>query len=121
VPEEITPEIKELNDSMMSLIKKKVEAFNPYRRAKLLEEKANIAYLCGHQNIEIVGGQIVPIAALDKYYVTVRANKLLPAVRNDIAVASKSKPRLTLFPPVQTKTINQLLKYVRRFCPIYRG
>ena len=82
----------------MSLIEKKVKAFNPRRKAENLEIQANISYLCNHQNVHAVGGTLREIPETSKYHIHVVANKLLPAVRNDIAVSTKTKPTFDTVP-----------------------
>jgi hypothetical protein len=97
--EEIDPEQK-LNDDMMLLIKRKVKAHNPARREELLEQKINVAYLCGHQNLlrDQNTGALVPTPENSEFYIPVKANKLLPGVINDIAVATKSSPKYDIVP-----------------------
>jgi hypothetical protein len=77
----------EMDAAMKDLIQKRVESFNPFRKSRLVEWKANIAYLCGHQNIHVQGGEIHELPK--SHQTRVVANKILPAVVNDIAVASK--------------------------------
>lgn len=98
MPDEIDLQQKDLDGQMMLLIKKKVKAFNPRRRAENLEIRANISYLCNHQNIHVLGGKLAEIPETSKYHNHVVANKLLPAVRNDIAVSTKTKPTFDTVP-----------------------
>lgn len=118
---QVQDEQSELDDMMMRLVKRKVEAFNPFRRAQLLETTANIAYLCGIQNIGIRGGTIVPLPQTGKYFVPVIANKLLPAVTNDIAVSTKAKPTFDIIPAgtdeddeATAKICEKILPYLQR-------
>lgn len=84
------------DEAMIKLLKKKIKGFNPYRKARLLQTKANISYLCGQQNIGIKHGEIVPCAR--EYKTEVVANKIGPAVGNDIAVATKTSPKWDVVP-----------------------
>jgi hypothetical protein len=120
MPDDII-EQEDLDGQMMLLIKKKVKAFNPRRKAELLETKANIAYLCNHQNIGVEGGTIRELPEAHKYFIHVTANKLLPAVRNDIAVSTKTKPTFDIVPAgtdeddkATAKAGNKILPYLQR-------
>ncbi len=68
------------------IIKKRRDTFNFPRRTIVLEIKANIAYLIGEQNIQLVGNNIV---ALDRERsIETIENQILPAVQRDIAVGT---------------------------------
>lgn len=107
------------------LLKHRIEAFNPYRKARLTQTKCNIAYLCGHQNIIVRGGSVIPIVDTDpEYYAPY--NKILPSVVNDIAVSTKTSPKMDVVPAGTdeddkgtAKAGENILKYllrINRFC-----
>lgn len=97
MPEEVT-EQQELDKLMLDLIKKRVKAFNPVRKTRLLSIKINVAYLCGQQNLHILGGMIRPLPSKSPEHTKVIANKILPAVVNDIAVSTKTSPTFDIIP-----------------------
>jgi hypothetical protein len=111
--------VTDSNDSTKKLISQKVKGFNSFRKSRLLETKINAAYLTGNQNIEVVNGAIKP---LSKIYVTnVVANKILPAVVNDIAVATKAQPKFDIVPAgsdeddkATAKVSEKILPYLQR-------
>ena len=83
VQQELTPD----QQQTVYLIEKRVKAFNEWRRSRMIQIKANIAYLCGKQNIMVKAGTIAP--APKEYETEVICNLILPAVVNDIATAGK--------------------------------
>lgn len=85
------------DNELKKILRTRIEGFNPYRKARLVQQKANIAYVVGRQNIRIVGGQIQPIKEVEAFYYPPH-NKILPAVRNDIAVATKTNPKWEVVP-----------------------
>jgi len=87
-----SPEDKAISDFMTQ----RERDFKPYWKAAQLSIKANIAYLCGHQNIFVLGGQIHPLPS--PYETQVVSNRILPAVVNDIAVATKTNPTIDVVP-----------------------
>lgn len=112
-------ESQDANEVMREIIRKKIKAFNPYRRSRMLEIKANIAYLCGHQNIQVRNGQIEPLQS--PYATAVVANKIWPAVMNDIAVATKAAPKFDVVPSgtdeddkATAKAGEKILPYLQR-------
>ena len=74
----------------------RIETFNPHRRQLLNEVKANISYLVGEQDIELVGDEICPIPRERAINCTV--NVMLPAVQKDIAVATSRPPAFDIVP-----------------------
>lgn len=116
---DIDTEQKAADESMKKLLRRKIEGFNPYRQSRLLTTKANIAYLCGHQNIEVLNGTIQPLR--QQYCTQVTWNKVLPAVGNDIAVATKTAPKWEVIPDgtdeddkATAKAGNKILQYLMR-------
>ena len=80
-------DLTEDQQQTVSIIEKRVKTFNEWRRSRMIQIKANIAYLCGKQNIIVSGGTIAP--APKEYETEVVCNLILPAVVNDIATAGK--------------------------------
>lgn len=108
-----------MDKAMADLIDRKVTAFNDYRRAASVEIRANIAYLCGHQNIQIVNDELRPLPS--SVATPVVANKILPAVVNDIAVASRAMPKFDIVPATTdeadkatAKACDKILGYLQR-------
>lgn len=84
------------NTVMADLISKKVSSFHHAMQARRLEILANIAYLCGKQNLELKGGHI---REREKQYQTeVIANRILGGVMNDISVATKTPAQFDVIP-----------------------
>lgn len=69
------------------IIIKRKDTFNPHRRKLLLEIKANISYLVGQQHIGLIGDSIAPLQ--QERAIQSTANVILPAVQNDISVATR--------------------------------
>lgn len=92
----LTPEVSDFDKETINLLKKKISAFNRLRETRHLEIKINVAYLCNHQNVRIVNKQLVPLT--DGRATAVIANKIFPAVVNDIAVSSKTSPTFDIVP-----------------------
>ena len=89
--------INETDKATQKLIQSKIDAFNPHRRARLQETNINIAYILGHQYIGIDGsGHITKRTDVSPFAVT--ANKILPGVVNDIAQATKIRPKYDITP-----------------------
>jgi len=82
--------------AIKEIICSRVRTFNPFRRTRIIEWNANIAYLCGHQYIGLLGGFIVQRRNLSPFATTV--NKIAPAVRHDIALATKVPPAFDVVP-----------------------
>ena len=70
------------------VVVKRIETFNPHRREMNNEINANICYIVGQQNIVLEGGCIKP--APKKRSTEEIVNVLLPAVQNDVSVATSS-------------------------------
>jgi hypothetical protein len=109
----------DVDAQMAKIIDQKVKSFEPYARAKLPEIRANIAYLMGHQNIQQVGYDIQELPS--KYATPVVCNRILPAVTNDVAVASKALPQFDVIPTSTdeddkaTALVSQrLISYIQR-------
>ncbi|MHC4620397.1 MAG: hypothetical protein ACYTEQ_21825 [Planctomycetota bacterium] len=83
------------DDSIGKLIDGRVKAFSSYNRSRNVEWNINIAYLTGHQRVGLSGGHLVPLPKGD---FDVTANKLLPAVQNDIAQVTKVPPKFDVVP-----------------------
>lgn len=114
-------ETEQLNEQMTQIIEKKVRAFGTWRKHRLTSIKCNIAYLCGKQNIHLQGGEVMPIPEDSQYWYPVTANKIFPAVRNDIAVATKGRPTVDIFPAgtdeddkATAKACQKILPYLQR-------
>jgi len=114
-------EQKDINKLMLDLLKNRVKAFNPYRKTRLLSIKANASYLCGQQNVQIIGGMLKPIPSKFPEHTKVIANKILPAVINDIAVATKTSPTFDIIPAgtdeddkATTKACQKIFPYIQR-------
>lgn len=111
----LSPEDKAISD----FIDQKIESFSGYHKKTLAEIKANIAYLSGYQNIQLVGQGLEPLPP--KYATKVVANRILPAVTNDIAVATKNPPLFDVIPAGSDEddkatalVADKLLQYIRR-------
>ena len=97
MPDGIDSNIKPEDKAMQELIQGKVDAFNPHRRQRLKETNINISYVLGKQYIGIDGtGHIQERDDISPFAVT--ANKLLPGVVNDIAQATKIRPKYDVVP-----------------------
>lgn len=84
------------NEEMKKLIISRRDTFNAHRRSRMLQTKANIAYLVGYQNIQITNNTIVPLP--QQYATSVVANLILPSVVNDIAISQKVPPMYDIVP-----------------------
>jgi hypothetical protein len=91
-------EEKNINKLMLGQIKKRVKVFNPSRKTHLMSITVNAAYLCGQQHVCIIGGSLKPIPSKFPEHTKVTANKILPAVVNDIAVSTKTSPTFDIIP-----------------------
>jgi hypothetical protein len=78
------------------IMRRRIDTFNPHRRILLLEIKANISYLVGQQNIQLVGDHICPLER--ERVIESTANVILPAVQNDISVATRMPPVYDIVP-----------------------
>ena len=121
MPTEITPEQTEINKLMLDLIKKRVKANNPTRKARLLSIKVNAAYLVGEQNLHVIGGALKPIPSKFPEHTRVIANKIWPAVVNDIAVSTKTNPTFDIIPAgtdeddkATAKACDKIFPYIQR-------
>ena len=79
---DMRPEMAPEDKAMYEIIEKRVKGFRDYRKAAALESRINIAYMCGYQNIHVVGGAILPLPS--SMVVNIVDNKILPAVVNDL-------------------------------------
>lgn len=84
------------DDYVKKIINSHVKTFNPFRRDRITEWNINIAYLCGQQNVRLAGGHLVENTEVSPYNVI--ANKIAPAVRNDVAMATKVPPKFDIVP-----------------------
>jgi hypothetical protein len=88
-----------LTEAIKNIMTSRIKTFNPWRRHRLIEWNINIAYLCGHQYIGVEGDghiHVIPEAERNPYWTT--ANKILPAARNDVAMATKIPPVFDVVP-----------------------
>lgn len=83
------------DDVVSRLIDGRVKTFTPYNRSRNVEWNINIAYLMGRQYIGLDNGHIVSVP---KSPFAVTANKLLPAVQNDVAQVTKVPPKFDVIP-----------------------
>jgi hypothetical protein len=109
------PELSPEDKAVKEVIESKVSAFQDQRRAALLEIKANIAYLCGFQNIQAANNAIEPLP--DGQATPVVANKILPAVINDMAVATHNKPTFDVIPASTTQPDQATAKACQKLIP----
>ena len=114
-------EQQDIDKLMLDIIRKRVKVFNPVRRVRLLSIAINAAYLCGQQNLQVVGGALKPIPSKFPQHTKVIANKILPAVVNDIAVSTKTNPQFDIIPAgtdeddkATTKACQKILPYLQR-------
>lgn len=90
------PEQNEMIQHIANVMRKRIESFNPHRREILVEIKANIAYLVGEQDIELIGDNIVSTPRERIFGAVV--NVILPAVQKDMAVATSRPPAFDIVP-----------------------
>jgi len=83
------------DEAVKEIIRSRVKTFNPFRRDRITEWNANIAYLAGHQYVGMRGGTLV---AGGKGPFSCTVNKIGPAVRNDVAMATKVPPKFDVVP-----------------------
>ena len=107
------------DDSVRRIMRSRVKTFNPFRRTHIIEWNINIAYLLGHQYIGLRGGHLVRVKNVSPFAVT--ANKIGPAVRHDIAVATKVSPQFDVVPDTTDTNDrataiagNQMVDYLQR-------
>lgn len=84
------------NQPVKELIEKRRKSFAPYQKSRIPEINCNIAYVLGFQHVGIDGGAVVSLAS--NYPDAVTANKIGPAVQNDIAQATKASPKFETIP-----------------------
>jgi hypothetical protein len=80
------------------IIHSRVKTFNPFRRTRIPEWNINIGYLCGHQYLGMQGGIVVERPSKDLTPFATTVNKIGPAVRNDVAMATKVPPVFDVVP-----------------------
>ncbi len=83
------------DEAIKEIIRSRVKTFNPFRHDRIMEWNANIAYLAGQQHIGMRGGHLV---AQKQRPFTSTVNKIAPAVRNDVAMATKVPPKFDVVP-----------------------
>lgn len=88
--------VPDIVHALAETIRKRIDTFNPQRRALLAEIKANIAYLVGEQHVELIGNSLVPIPKERIFDAVV--NVLLPAVQKDMSVATGRPPIFDIVP-----------------------
>lgn len=113
------PQMSDMDQAMADIIKAKKDSFGKNRSGFILEVKCNIAYLCGHQNIHIMGERIDRLPK--RFSTEVVANRILPAVTNDIAIASKNNPVYDIVPTstdeddkATAEAAQKLIPYIQR-------
>lgn len=104
------------------LVLDRVNEFNDYRKQRLISIKANIAYLCGNQNIALQNDTIVQLP--DSETTLCCCNLILPAVVNDIATATKVPATFDIIPSSQSESdqgtaiaSRKILDYILRTNP----
>lgn len=107
------------NEHVKKIIEAKRDTFSPFRRNRIVEWRINMAYLVGEQYIGLAGGTLVVNKEVPAYAVT--ANKIMPAVTNDIAVGTKVPAVFDVVPAgtdsddIATAVVGQkMLNYLRR-------
>ena len=85
------------------IIRSRVRTFNPFPRTRIIERNANIAYLCGHQYIGLLGGHIVERQKKNLSPFVTTVNKIAPAVRHDVALGTKIPPKFDIVPDTTDK------------------
>ena len=85
IPNSQQSEVSDVDRNALDIIKAKVKSFNPFRKQNVPEWTINMSYLTGNQHIQIAGGHLQRIPNLPGH--TVTANKLGPAVQNDMGLA----------------------------------
>ena len=112
-------EADEAKEMIKKLISARVTSFNGYRQQHLIDIKANIAYLAGHQNIMVENNQIVNLPK--EYEIETTTNLILPAVMNDVAVSTKVAPSYDIVPASSDENdkttaiaCQKLLPYLKR-------
>ncbi len=119
IPNSQQSEVSDIDSNALGIIKTKVKSFNPFRKRNVPEWTINMSYLTGNQHIQIAGGHLQRIPNLPGH--TVTANKLGPAVQNDIALGTKNRTKFDIM-PAGTDTDDkataiagqQVLDYLRR-------
>jgi len=84
------------DEAVRDIMESRIKTFNPFRRERIPEWNINIAYLCGHQNIGWNGTNLRVIKGASPFNIVV--NKIGPAVRNDVAMATKVPPKFDVVP-----------------------
>ena len=90
------PQLSDIDLNARNIIKAKVKPFNAFRKRNIREWNINISYLTGNQHIQISAGHLQGIPNLPTH--TVTANKLGPAVQNDIALGTKNRAKFDVMP-----------------------
>ncbi len=119
IPNSQQSEVSDVDRNALDIIKAKVKSFNPFRKRNVPEWTINMSYLTGNQHIGILGGHLQRMPNLPAH--TVTANKLGPAVQNDIALGTKNRTKFDIM-PAGTDTDDkataiagqQVLDYLRR-------
>ena len=86
----------EKDKNVREIMKSRIKTFNPFRRNRIPEWNINIAYYCGFQHIDFDGTNLFVIDDKSPFRITV--NKILPAVRNDVAMGTKVPPKFDVVP-----------------------
>lgn len=118
-PQTADSNLSDADQAIREIMTSRIKTFNPFRRTRLIEWNANIAYLCGHQYIGLLGGHIVARTDIGPFATTV--NKIAPAVRNDVALATKMPPKYEVVPDTTDENDRQtaiagekMVQYLRR-------
>jgi len=92
-----------VDEAIKEVMRSRIRTFNPFRRTRIVEWNANIAYLCGHQYIGLLGGHIVERQKKDLSPFATTVNKIAPAVRHDVALGTKIPPKFDVVPDTTDK------------------
>ena len=113
--DQLTAPMAPQDKAIKEIIDEKVGAFSQSNRAAVLEIKANISYLCGFQNITANNGRIEPLP--EDLCTPVIANKILPAVMNDMAVATHNNPTFDVVPASNTQPNEATARVCQQLIP----
>jgi len=96
IPNTSSSPLQPKDEAVLEIMKSRVRTFNPFRRNRIPEWNINIAYLCGFQDISFDGTNLHVNRQISPFSTTV--NKILPAVRNDVAMGTKIPPKFDVVP-----------------------
>lgn len=83
------------DDDLREIMESRIKTFNPFRRTRIIEWNINLAYLAGFQHIGLDGDHLAENPGREYWSIV---NKIAPAVRNDVAMATKVSPKVDVVP-----------------------